>query len=89
MTRLLISAAVVISLLLAMSGCTSTTSATESTAATHYWESSASTREYKADHSVCEQKSLVDADSKLDPDSTSFSAYRDCMIKEGYTLRTY
>lgn len=24
-----------------------------------------------------------------DPDSTSFTAYRDCMIEQGYTLRTY
>ena len=89
MTRLLISAATGLSLMLAMSGCATTSPPVESDAATHYWESSASTREYKADHSVCEQKSLVDADGKLDPDSTSFSAYRDCMISEGYTLRTY
>ena len=60
-----------------------------SPAPTHYWESDVTSRQYHRDHSACEQASLVDADGQLDPESTSFSDYRDCMIEHGYTLRTY
>lgn len=56
---------------------------------THYWESNASTKQYNADNSACEAQAQLDANGKLDPDSTSFTAYRDCMIQQGYTLRTY
>lgn len=61
----------------------------EKSAATHYWESTATTKQYNADHSACEQRTQVDADGKLDPHSTSFEAYRECMIEQGYSLRTY
>ena len=72
-----------------LGGCASTETAAPAADATHYWESTASTKQYDADNSACEQKTLVDADGKLDPNSTSFAAYKDCMIKEGYSLRTY
>ena len=61
----------------------------EKASATHYWESTASSREYKVDNAACAQKTEVDADGALDPNSTSFDAYRDCMIGQGYTLRNY
>jgi uncharacterized lipoprotein len=75
--------------LVAILGACSTTK--EPVAATHYWYSdeSTSTREYNADNTNCEKQTQLDASGKLDPDSTSFSAYRDCMIKNGYSLRTY
>lgn len=57
--------------------------------ATHYWESTASTKQYNADHESCEQQTKVDAEGQLDANSASFDAYRDCMIGQGYTLRTY
>ena len=72
---------------LMLSACASTSA--EPVAATHYWESTVSTKKYNADNSACEQKTEVDADGQLDPSSASFSAYRDCMIEQGYTLRTY
>ena len=58
-------------------------------AATHYWQSDVTSRQYHRDHSSCEEATHVDAAGQLDPESTSFSAYRDCMIEHGYTLRTY
>lgn len=61
----------------------------EQASATHYWESTASSREYKVDNAACAQKTEVDADGKLNPNSTTFDAYRDCMIEQGYTLRNY
>ena len=75
-------------LTLAIGGCASAPQQQGATA-THYWESNVSSRQYHRDHSACEHQTLVDADAALDPDSTSFSAYRDCMIEHGYTLRTY
>jgi hypothetical protein len=84
--------ALVLGSILALTGCAGTgpdLSRSDSTGATHYWESTASTKKYNADHAACEQQTRVDAEGQLDPDSTSFGAYRDCMIKQGYSLRTY
>ena len=77
-------------LALFMTGCATTEQpASDSQAATHYWESTASKRQYSADHAACEQSTQVDANGQLDANSASFEAYRDCMIEQGYTLRTY
>ena len=70
-----------------MTACAAT--APEKDDATHYWQSTATTKQYNADNSACEEKTAIDADGQLDADSASFSAYRDCMIERGYTLRTY
>lgn len=73
----------------ALSGCVS--SPREETA-THYWEAQdpkLTKQRYNFDHTNCQEQSETNADGSLDPKSTSFSAYRDCMIKQGYTLRTY
>ncbi len=83
MTRMMITAATV----LLLAGCA--TSTPETADATHYWESTASTKQYQADHASCEQQTKVNADGELDANSASFSAYRDCMIEQGYSLRTY
>ena len=70
-------------------GCASTDQPQTAERATHYWESTASTRQYNADNAACEQATRLDANGELDPSSASFDAYRDCMIEHGYTLRTY
>ena len=75
-------------LAMGLGGCASTTPEPRSKA-THYWESDVSSKQYNADHAACEAKTHVNADGQLDPNSTSFEAYRDCMISEGYSLRTY
>ena len=85
MTRLIITAAFAIFL----AGCATTESSDAADGATHYWESTASTKQYNADHASCEQKTEVDADGQLDANSASFEAYRNCMIEQGYTLRNY
>ena len=85
MTRLMIITAFTIFL----AGCASTESPESTDGATHYWESTASTKQYNADHASCEQKTEVDANGELDAHSASFEAYRDCMIEQGYTLRNY
>ena len=72
-----------------MAGCASTEPTQSGSQATHYWESTASKRQYSADHAACEQATQVDANGELNPNSTSFDAYRNCMIEQGYTLRTY
>ena len=86
MTRLIIATGLVLGLL---GGCASTNDAAEPQGATHYWESTASKKQYANDHSACEAVTKVDADGELDPNSASFDAYRDCMIEQGYTLRRY
>ena len=86
MTRLIVAFGLSLGLL---SGCASTDSTSESQGATHYWESTASKKQYHSDHSNCEAVTQVDADGELDPNSASFDAYRDCMIEQGYTLRRY
>lgn len=75
-------------LTLGLAGCASTPSESKSRP-THYWESSAPAKQYDADNAACQEKTQVQADGQLDPNSTSFEAYRDCMISEGYSLRTY
>jgi len=76
--------------ILFISGCTSqTVEPSNASRATHYWESTASSKQYRSDHAACEQRTEVDANGELDPNSTSFEAYRDCMIEQGYTLRHY
>jgi len=72
-----------------MAGCGSTEPTQGDSQATHYWESTASKRQYTTDHAACEQATEVDANGELDPNSTSFDAYRNCMIEQGYSLRTY
>jgi hypothetical protein len=74
-----------------ISGCTSQApqQVGASARATHYWESTASSKQYRSDHASCEQRTEIDANGELDPNSTSFEAYRDCMIEQGYTLRNY
>ena len=86
MRRSLTIAAAAAGLILLTGGCAT---APEAPAPTHYWESDVTLRQYHRDHSACEAATHVDAAGQLDPDSTSFSAYRDCMIEHGYTLRTY
>ena len=85
MTRLMMTA--VFATLLA--GCASTESDRSTVSAPHYWESTASTKQYNADNATCQQKTQIDADGQLDANSASFEAYRDCMIEQGYTLRNY
>ena len=75
-------------LALSLGGCASTPSATPARP-THYWESNVSSKQYDADNAACAERTKVDANGQLDPSSTSFEAYRDCMISEGYSLRTY
>ena len=75
-------------LALGLGGCASTES-NHVAKPTHYWESSAPAKQYNADNAACAAKTQVKADGQLDPNSTSFEAYRDCMISEGYSLRTY
>ena len=75
-------------LAMGLAGC-ATTSPDTRAKATHYWESNVSAKQYNADHAACEARTHVDADGQLDPNSTSFEAYRDCMISEGYSLRNY
>ena len=89
MTRMTTNAAIVLFACVFAAGCSSTESTQSAEVATHYWESTASTKQYNADHAGCEQKTAVNADGELDPNSASFDAYRDCMIEQGYTLRTY
>ncbi|MGD8416808.1 MAG: hypothetical protein PVH91_07110 [Pseudomonadales bacterium] len=93
MNRFTMLVALASALPLALGGCAASSQHTQTgqtqTAATHYWESTASSKQYNADNAACEQKTKVDAEGKLDPNSTSFQAYRDCMISQGYSLRTY
>ena len=89
MTRVISTAATVLFVAAGMTGCATTESGQTATNATHYWESTAPTKKYNADHESCEQKTEVDADGELNANSASFDAYRDCMIGQGYTLRTY
>lgn len=72
-----------------MAGCAANQQPESDAQATHYWESTATKRQYSADHAACEQSTKVDANGELDANSASFEAYRDCMIGQGYTLRTY
>lgn len=76
--------------LLAMTaGCASTT---ESSNATHYWESSRDAPEnrYRADNLACQASSQVASGAAVfEPGSESFDSYRDCMINRGYVLRQY
>ncbi len=89
MTRLMNTTAMALFAAAALAGCASSEPAQTADSATHYWQSTASTRQYNADHESCEQKTEVNADGELDANSASFDAYRDCMIEQGYTLRTY
>ena len=89
MTRVITNAAIAFIAIVFIGGCAGTEPAQMAEGATHYWESTASTKQYNADHAGCEQKTAVNADGELDPNSASFDAYRDCMIEQGYTLRTY
>ncbi len=72
-----------------LGGCATTKSDSTASRPTHYWESSKSAKQYSADNAACEAQTKVNADGQLDPNSASFEAYRDCMISEGYSLRTY
>lgn len=83
--------AAALTLALGLGGCAASAPQTQqpSADATHYWDSTVSTRQYKADNAACQEKTKVNADGELDPGSTSFQAYRDCMISQGYSLRTY
>ncbi len=62
MTRLMITAAMA----LFLAGCATTEPEQAATSATHYWESTASTKQYNADHASCEQQTKVDAEGELD-----------------------
>ncbi len=89
MSRTMITAAPLAALLFLAAGCASTGQPQTAERATHYWESTVSTKQYNADHAACEQSTEVDANGELDAQSASFDAYRNCMIEQGYTLRTY
>ncbi|MGE0622698.1 MAG: hypothetical protein AB7I04_23985 [Pseudomonadales bacterium] len=72
-----------------LGGCASTTTSDAKARPTHYWEANVPAKQYNADNAACEAKTQTRADGQLDPNSPSFEAYRDCMISEGYSLRTY
>lgn len=76
-------------LALGLGGCASTPTQSASVRPTHYWEANVPAKQYNADNAACEAKTHVQANGQLDPNSPSFEAYRDCMISEGYSLRTY
>ena len=84
---MMIRLALIAAILTLVSGCASAPA--EEAQATHYWESSATARQYRTDNRACEQASLVDAEGELDPDSDAYESYRNCMIEQGYTLRSY
>jgi len=76
-------------LALGLGGCASTPSSETASRPTHYWDAKVPEKQYNADNAACAAKTNVKADGQLDPNSASFEAYRDCMISEGYSLRTY
>ena len=71
MTRMITNAAAALFACVFVAGCASTETGQTDESATHYWESTASTKQYNADHAGCEQKTAVNADGELDANSAS------------------